>query len=70
MKKTLVAVFTIFVMIVAACGGSDSGSDNESSPRVGDFSLINDFINAKEKREKEERRDGTSCECKERINCS
>ena len=31
MKKTLVAVFTIFVMIVAACGGSDSGSDNETS---------------------------------------
>ena len=31
MKKTLIAVFTIFVMIVAACGGSDSGSDNESS---------------------------------------
>ena len=29
--KTLIAVFTIFVMIVAACGGSDSGSDNESS---------------------------------------
>ena len=31
MKKTLIAVFTIFVMVVAACGGSDSGSDNESS---------------------------------------
>ena len=31
MKKTLTAVFTIFVMVVAACGGSDSGSDNESS---------------------------------------
>ena len=31
MKKTLLAVFTIFVMVVAACGGSDSASDNESS---------------------------------------
>jgi len=31
MKKTLIAVFTIFIMVVAACGGSDSGSDNESS---------------------------------------
>ncbi len=31
MKKTLIAVLTIFVMIVAACGESDSGSDNESS---------------------------------------
>ncbi len=31
MKKILIAVFTIFVMVVAACGGSDSGSDNESS---------------------------------------
>jgi len=31
MKKTLIAVFTIFVMVVAACGGSDSGSDSESS---------------------------------------
>ena len=36
MKKTLVAVFTIFVMIVAACGGSDSGSDNESSQSSAD----------------------------------
>ena len=31
MKKTLIAVFTVFIMIMAACGGSDSASDNESS---------------------------------------
>ena len=31
MKKTLIAVFTIFIMIMAACGGSDSVSDNERS---------------------------------------
>ena len=36
MKKTLIAVFTIFVMVVAACGGSDSGSDNESSQKLCD----------------------------------
>ena len=31
MKKTLIAMFTVFIMIMAACGGSDSASDNESS---------------------------------------
>ena len=31
MKKTLIAVFTVFIMIMTACGGSDSASDNESS---------------------------------------
>ena len=31
MKKTLIAVFTIFVMVVAACGGSDNESSQSSA---------------------------------------
>tara|TARA_Y100000768_G_C23989581_1_gene691345 strand:- start:1302 stop:2897 length:1596 start_codon:yes stop_codon:yes gene_type:complete len=48
MRKSLIAVFALFVMIVAACGGSDSASDNESSQSSSEEASVSSGSNSQE----------------------